>query len=81
MYLTDLFLIKKDATTPYALQNDIDTEIQNLETDSAKMFQLYAYNNMKANPDQSHLLLSSKNLCLSVKIDGNVINNENYMLN
>ena len=32
---------------------------------------------MKANPVKSHLLLSSKNLSLSAKIDSNVINNEN----
>ena len=38
------------------------------------MFQWFA---MKAYPDKSHLLLSSKNLSLSAKIDGNVIDNEN----
>ena len=40
------------------------------------MFQWFAYNAMKANPDKSHLLLSSKNLRWSVKINGNIINNE-----
>ena len=66
-----------DDITPYALQNDIGTVIKNLESDSANMFQWFAYNAMKANPDKSHLLLSSKKLSLSAKIDGNVINNEN----
>ena len=66
IYLADLYLIKKDAnianyadeTTPYALQNDINSVIKNLEPDSAKMFQWFAYNAMKANPYKSHLLLS-----------------------
>ena len=38
------------------------------------MFQWFAYV-MKANPDKSHLLLSSKHLSLPAKINGNVINN------
>ena len=79
--LLDL-LIKKDAnianyaddTTPYELQNDIGSVINNLETG---LFQWFAYNAIKANPDKSHLLLSNKKLSLSAKIDGNLISNEN----
>ena len=60
-----------------SLHNFIDSVIKNLETDFAKMFQWFAYNAMKTNPDRSCQLLSSKNLSWSAKIDGNVITNEN----
>ena len=66
--LCDLFLFLKDSTiinyaddnTPFAIAQDNESVIKLIEHDSAILFQWLANNVVKANPDKSHLLLSSK---------------------
>ena len=65
--MCDLFFILEeidiasfaDETTPYAIGNSVD-EIRNLlENTSKKLFKWFSDNQMKANPDKCHFLMSS----------------------
>ena len=49
-----------DDTTPYACASDINTVISELQITASKLFTWFDNNHMKANPEKSHLLLSSK---------------------
>ena len=67
IFMCDLFFILEeidiasfaDDTTPYAIGNSVD-EIRNLlENTSKKLFKWFSDNQMKANPDKCHFLMSS----------------------
>ena len=49
-----------DDTTPYSYATDIPTVISELHAISTKIFSWFGNNNMKANPNKCHLLLSTK---------------------
>ena len=49
-----------DDTTPYACAPDINTVISELQITASKLFTWFNNSHMKANPEKSHLLLSSK---------------------
>ena len=69
IFLCDLFLIMKetsfasyaDDNTPYVTAENLDEVIKSLEKDSIKLFQWFSDNQMKANYDKCHLLVSGKN--------------------
>ena len=69
IFLCDLFLIKKetsfasyaDDNTPYVTAENLDEVIKSLEKDSIKLFQWFSDNQLKANHDKCHLLVSGKN--------------------
>ena len=49
-----------DDTTLYACASDINTFISELQKTPSKLFTWFNNSHMKANPEKSHLLLSSK---------------------
>ena len=49
-----------DDTTPYACASDINTVISELQITASNLFTWFDNNHMKANPEKSYLLLSSK---------------------
>ena len=49
-----------DDATPYAYASGINTVISELQITASKLFTWFDNNDMKANPEKSHLLLSSK---------------------
>ena len=49
-----------DDTTPYSCGNGTQSVIAELQITSNKLFHWIEFNHLKANPDRSHLLLSSK---------------------
>ena len=69
IFLCDLFLIMKetsfasyaDDNTPYVTAENLDEVIKSLEKDSIKLFQWFSDNQMKANHDKCHLVVSGKN--------------------
>ena len=69
IFLCDLFLIMKetsfasnaDDNTPYVTAENLDEVIKSLEKDSIKLFQWFSDNQVKANHDKCHLLVSVKN--------------------
>ena len=56
-----------DDTTPYVSANSIEETVSILEDISEKLFQWFTSNQMKANEEKCHLLLS-KNGSVSIKI-------------
>ena len=50
-----------DDNTPYVTAENIDEVIKSLEKDSIKLFQWFSDNQMKANYNKCHLLVSGKN--------------------
>ena len=69
IFLCDLFLIVKetsfasyaDDNTPYVRAENLDKIIKSLEKVSIKLFQWFSDDQMKANHDICHLLVSGKN--------------------
>ena len=69
IFLCNLFLIMKetsfasyaDDNTLYVTAENLDEVIKSLEEDSIKFFQWFSDNQMKANHDKCHLLVSGKN--------------------
>ena len=69
IFLCDLFLIMKetsfasyaDDNTPCVTAENLDEVIKSLEEDSIKLFQWFSDNQIKANHDKCHLLVSGKN--------------------
>ena len=58
--------------TPYAAGDSIEDVSNSLENDSTKLFQWFADNQMKANRNKCHLLISgSENIIINV--DGNIM--------
>ena len=49
-----------DDTTPYVVANNTEEVIQNLTNVTQKLFTWFANNQMKANHDKCHLLLSTR---------------------
>ena len=52
-----------DDTTPYISGRNIKEIIETLKNTSITMFSWFKFNDMKANPDECHLLLSSDKKC------------------
>ena len=85
--IADLFLCLDDTdiasfaddNTPYALENDINSVILKLEDDAKNLFQWFENNLFKANPDKSHLLLSTSDTSKAAWINGISIPNENHV--
>ena len=50
-----------DDNTPYVTAENLDEVIKSLEKDSIKLFQWFSDNQVKANHDKCHLLVSVKN--------------------
>ena len=69
IFLCDFFLIMKESSfasytddnSPYVTPENLDDVIKSLEEDSIKLFQWFSDNQMKANHDKFHLLVSGKN--------------------
>ena len=69
IFLCDLFLVTKktsfasyaDDNVPYVTAENLDEVIELFEEDSIKFFQWFSDNQMKANHDKCHLLVSGKN--------------------
>ena len=67
IFLCDLFYVTSDTdfasyaddNTPYVSANTIDEVIKRLETASVKLFKWFADNQMKANQDKCHLIVSN----------------------
>ena len=86
IYLIDLFLFTDDAdianyaddNSPYACDLDMDAVILQLEKDSKVLLEWVSNNDLKANPDKFHLLLSDPNPNLSVEVDRFTIPNSKY---
>ena len=76
VYLCDLFFFLNNSTiinyaadnTHFAIAHDNESVIKLIEHDSVILFQWLANNVVQANPDKSHLLLSSKQTNLYVLI-------------
>ena len=83
IYLSDLFLFTQnsdianyaDDNSPYVVDASIESVMDRLESDSLTLLNWVANNALKANPDKFHLLLSSKNKNLSIKVDDFLIKN------
>ena len=89
IYLCDLFLFLNESTiinyaddnTPFAIAQDNESVIKQIKRDSNILFQWLANNMVKANPDKSHLLLSSKQNHLHALINNyKITNSENEIL-
>ena len=84
MFLCDLFYMISDTdfasyaddNTPYVSADTIDEVIKRLETASVKLFKWFADNQMKANQDKCHLIVS-KNENISMHIGPFEIKNTN----
>ena len=63
-----------DNTTPYTSGRNIKEIIETLENTSITMFSWFKFNDMKANPDKCHLLLSSDEKC-NASIGNHLIEN------
>ena len=83
IYLSDLFLFTKnsdianyaDNSSPYVVDTTIESVMKHLESDTTTLLKWVSDNSLKANPDKFHLLLSSKNNSLSIKVDERSIKN------
>ena len=82
VYICDLFYIIKDwkvanyadDTTPYVVCKNMTDVIHSLENCATLLFEWFENNNMKANSDKSHLLLSTS-ILWQAKITNDVIQN------
>ena len=64
-----------DDNTPFAIGQDNQSVIKQIEHDSSILFQWLANNVVKANPDKSHLLLSRKQNDVHALINNYIITN------
>ena len=69
-----VFARYSDDNTPYVGANNIDEVITILENDSVQLFKWFSDNQMKANKDKCHLVISN-NEKVSMKIDNIEIEN------
>ena len=83
IYLCDLFMFVTpnisnyaDDNSPYANDKDTESVIKTIEDDAKALLSWIKNNYLKANPDKSHLLLSSTNSEIFAHIDGHNIFNE-----
>ena len=82
IFLCDLFWIMNDVdfasyaddNTLFFVGNDLDEVIFKLQSDSKTLFQWFADNHMKANPDKCHFSCSS-NLEMSIMIENQQMHN------
>ena len=84
IFLCDLFIIMNDVdfasyaddNTPFFVANDLDEVISKLQNASKSLFQWFADNKMKANPDKCHFICSA-NVKTSIMIENEQIENSN----
>ena len=84
IFLCDLFIIMNDVdfasyaddNTPFFVANDLDEVIYKLQNASKSLFQWFADNQMKANPDKCHFICSA-NVKTSIMIENEQIENSN----
>ena len=82
IFICDLFIIVDnidfasfaDDNTPYIAGNSPDDVLESLKNNSTKLFEWFSLNQMKANPDKCHLLMSTKTPA-TLKIGDNSISN------
>ena len=82
IFLCDLFFIMNDEdfasyaddNTPFSVGNDFDEVIFELQSASKSLFQLFAENQMEANPDKCHFICSC-NLKTSIMTENRQIHN------
>ena len=67
-----VFARYSDDNTPYVGANNIDEVITILENDSVQLFKWFSDNQMKANKDKCHLVISN-NEKVSMRIDNTEI--------
>ena len=70
------FAIYSGDNTPYTSGQNIDNVIRTLENDSVRLLKWFSSNQMKANKDKCHLLLSNKKR-LTMKIGETEIKSSN----
>ena len=86
IYLSGLFIFFQesdlanyaDDNTLYAYEKDMGSILLKLEEDSKRLIEWVCYNNLRANPDKFHLLLSSDDPNLLVNVENYNIFNSNY---
>ena len=61
-----------DDNTPNVTGDDIEDVINSTENVSIKLFKWFAENQLKANKDKSHLLLSGSEM-ITINVGGNII--------
>ena len=84
IFLCDLFIIMNDVdfasyeddNTPFFVANDLDEVIYKLQNASKSLFQWFADNQMKANPDKCHFICSA-NVKTSIMIENEQVENSN----
>ena len=83
IYSNDLFFFLTihiinfaDDNSPFTCDESIPKVLNNLESESEILLQWINDNSLKANPDKFHLLLSTKDPTLSIKVRGFDISNE-----
>ena len=84
IFLCDLFIIMNDVdfasyaddNTSFFVANDLDEVIYKLQNASKSLFQWFADNQMKANPDKCHFICSA-NVKTSIMIENEQIENSN----
>ena len=82
IFLCDMFFVVSqtdfvayaDDNTPYVEGNNIDEVINMLENGSIQLFKWFSDNQMKANKDKCHLIVSN-NVIVSMKIDSIEVEN------
>ena len=67
----------QDDNTPYTTGNSMEEVIQKLENAAKTLFQWFSDNQMKANPDKSHVLFNS-NSEVSLTIETQKIKNSKF---
>ena len=85
IFLCDMFFVPSqtdfasfaDDNTPYVEANNIEEVIAVLENDSIQLFKWFSDNQMKANKDKSHLVISN-NEKVSMKIDNIGLEKNSY---
>ena len=71
------FAAYADDNTPYVEGNNIDQVINMLENDSIQLFKWFSDNQMKANKDKCHLIVSN-NVKVPMKIDSIEVENSHW---
>ena len=78
IYKETSFASYVDDNTPCVTAENLDEVIKSLEKDSIKLFQWFSDNQMKANHDKCHLLVSGKNNVTMNASGFKTLNAKNY---
>ena len=85
IYINDIFFFINsnnltnyaDDNTPYVINSDINTLLDNVENDTSILVKWFNDNYFKMNPDKCHLLITNHDDDVSVIVDGKTIKGEN----